>query len=92
MTREWKLDLPAVYPHLATEDSPYDYAILVDQVDLGSFSCESYGAVVTAPATGDRAQVANITVDPDRIDRLMELLVRCQVGPTHLRDVVDDWL
>ena len=48
--------------------------------------------MVTAPATGDRAQVANITVDPDRIDRLMELLVRCQVGPTHLRDVVDDWL
>lgn len=92
MTREWKLDLPDLYPDLAVESSSYEYAILVDQVDLGSFSCESYGAAVTAPATGDRAQVRNITVDPDRIDQLMELLIRCQVGPTHLRDVVEDWL
>lgn len=92
MTREWKLDLPTLYPHLSTENSPYEYTILVDQVDLGSFSCESYGAAVTTPATGDRAQVANITVSPQRIEALMELLIRCQVGPTHLRDVVDDWL
>lgn len=92
MTREWKLDLPSLYPHLSPARNPYEYAILVDQVDLGSFSCESYGAAITAPDTGDRAQVANITVDPRRIDQLMELLVRCQVGPAHLRDVVDDWL
>lgn len=92
MTREWKLEVPTLCPHLSPGDSPYAYAILVDQVDLGSFSCESYGAVVTTPATGDRAQVEHITVSPQRIRQLMELLIRCQVGPTHLRDVVDDWL
>ncbi len=92
MRRELTPDPPALCPRLAPESSPYEYAILVDQVELGSFSCESYGAVVTAPATGDRAQVAHITVSPQRIEALMELLIRCEVGPTHLRDVVEDWL
>ena len=92
MTREWKLDLPTVYPHLAVKDSPYDYAILVDQVDLGSFSCESYGVAVTSRLTGERDHVPNITVSVPRIDALMDLLVRNQVGPIHLRDVIDDWL
>ncbi|MDE6107838.1 MAG: hypothetical protein K2F83_04085, partial [Oscillospiraceae bacterium] len=34
----------------------------------------------------------NITVSIPRIDELVDLLVRNQVSPTHLRDVVDDWL
>lgn len=89
--RTWKLDVPALYPHLA-ERRDYDYAVLVDEVDTGPFTCESYGAAVISRSTGEEARVPNITVDPRRIDELMELLVRCQVGPTHLRDVVDDWL
>ena len=92
MTREWKLDLPTVYPHLAVKDSPYDYAILVDELQVGAFSCESYGAQVTNRNTGDRSDVPNITVSVPRIDALMDLLVRNQVGPIHLRDVIDDWL
>lgn len=89
--KELKLDLPSLYPSL--EDAgAYDYAILVDQVDVGTFSCESYGVSVTSRATGERADVPNITVSVPRIDALMELLVRNQVGPIHLRDVVDDWL
>lgn len=89
--RIWKLDIPALYPGLAGQ-SDYDYAVLVDEVGQGPFSCESYGAAVTSRSTGEEARVPHITVDPRRIDELMELLVRCQVGPTHLRDVVDDWL
>lgn len=89
--RELKLDVYSLYPDLKA-DGPYDYAILVDQVDVGAFSCESYGAQVTARTTGDRASVPNITVSASRIDQLMELLVRGQVGPCHLRDVIDDWL
>jgi len=85
------LDIPTLYPSLPAE-VPYDYAILVDQVEGGAFSCESYGAAVTSRATGERAEVRHITVSPQRIDELMETLVRCQVGPTHLRDVVEDWL
>ncbi len=89
--RELKLDLYSLYPGLGS-DGPYDYSILVDEVDVGSFCCESYGAQVTARSTGECSQVPNITVSASRIDALMELLVRNQVGPVHLRDVVEDWL
>ncbi len=89
--RELKLDVFSLYPDMKAP-GPYDYAILVDEVDMGAFACESYGAQVTNRSTGDRAEVANITVSATRIDQLMELLVRNQVGPVHLEDVVEDWL
>lgn len=89
--RELKLDLFSLYPDLGDQGA-YDYSILVDQVDVGAFACESYGAAVTSRRTGERSVVPNITVSIPRIDELMELLVRNQVGPAHLRDVVDDWL
>ena len=89
--RELKLDLYSLYPDMKTP-GPYDYAILVDELNVGPFACESYGACVTSRATGDRAEVPNITVSATRIDQLMELLVRNQVGPVHLGDVVEDWL
>ena len=89
--RELELDLFSLYPDLGDQGA-YDYSILVDQVDVGAFACESYGAAVTSRRTGERSVVPNITVSIPRIDELMELLVRNQVGPAHLRDVVDDWL
>lgn len=89
--RELKLDIYSLYPDMKP-DGPYDYAILVDELDVGPFACESYGAQVTNRTTGDRAEIANITVSATRIDQLMELLVRNQVGPVHLGDVVEDWL
>ena len=89
--RELKLDVYSLYPELKAE-GPYDYAILVDELDVGPFACESYGAQVTNRSTGERSEVANITVSATRIDQLMELLVRGQVSPVHLGDVVEDWL
>ena len=89
--RELKLDVYSLYPDLKN-DGLYDYAILVDELKVGAFSCESYGAQVTNRTTGDRADVPNITVNVSRIDQLMELLVRNQVGPVHLGDVIEDWL
>lgn len=89
--REIKLDLKSLYPDLAISGR-HDYAILVDELDVGRFACESYGACVTSKATGERAVVPNITVSVPRIDSLMELLIRNDVSPVHLRDVVDDWL
>ena len=88
--RELKLDLPSVYPDLE-ENRRFDYSVLVDVVDTGNFVCESYGACVTSRSSGERAAISHITVSPSRIDELMRLLVRTQVGPLHLRDVVDDW-
>lgn len=89
--RELKLDLFSLYPELGDQGA-YDYSILVDQIAVGAFACESYGAAVNSRQTGERAMVPNITVSVPRIDELMDLLVRNQVSPTHLRDVVDDWL
>ncbi len=89
--RELKLDLFSLYPDLG-DSGAYDYSILVDQVEVGSFSCESYGVAVASRITGERSDIPNITVSVPRIDALVDLLVRNQVGPIHLRDVVDDWL
>ena len=50
--RELKLDLYSLYPELKSE-GVYDYAILVDELNVGAFACESYGAQVTSRATGD---------------------------------------
>ena len=88
--RELKLDVYSLYPDMRSS-GPYDYAILVDELDVGPFSCESYGARVTSRSTGDQAEIPHITVSATRIDQLMELLVRNQVGPIHLGDVVEDW-
>ncbi|MCI9403244.1 MAG: hypothetical protein HFF04_06195 [Oscillospiraceae bacterium] len=89
--RELRLDIHSLYPDL--EDcGPYDYSILVDEVGVGSFACESYGVQITSHRTGERAAVPNITVSVPRIDELVEKLIRNQVSPIHLRDVVEDWL
>lgn len=89
--RELKLDVHSLYPDL-DDHGPYDYAILVDEVTVGSFACESYGVQITTRSTGERSAVPNITVSIPRIDQLAELLIRNQVSPIHLRDVIDDWL
>ncbi len=89
--RELKLDVYSLYPGL-TDLGPYDYAILVDEVAAGGFLCESYGVRITSRASGEHSEVANVTISASRIDELMDLLVRNQVSPIHLQDVVADWL
>lgn len=70
----------------------YDYSILVGEMTVSpGFSCESYGVRVRELG-GESGEVPNITVSISRIDELMELLVRNNVTPCSLRDVVDDWL
>ena len=66
--RELKLDIEALYSKAAA--GPYEYSILVDQLPVGRFACESYGVRVTAPSTGEQAEVPNITVSIPRIDEI----------------------
>ena len=70
----------------------YTYSILVDEMNVGAFSCESYGVKITERETGHTAMVSHVTTSIPRIDELVELLIRNQVTPTSLRDVIDDWL
>ena len=69
----------------------YDYSILIGEMDVGRFSCESYGVKV-AQRGGDAASVPNVTCSAQRIDELSDLLLRHGVTPATLADVVQDWL
>ena len=70
----------------------FRYSILVDELEVDGFSCESYGVCVANADGSGREAIPNLTISVSRIDALMELLMRNQVGPIPLRDVVDDWL
>ena len=55
-------------------------------------SCESYGVCITMLQTGEREEVLDITVRPERILSLAQMLARGGVTPCTLREVIDDWL
>ncbi len=70
----------------------FEYSLLIDEMETpGGFSCESYGVKV-AQRGGGAAVCPHVTTSAARVDELLELLERGQVGPTGLRDVVEDWL
>ena len=69
----------------------YDYSILIGEMDVGPFSCESYGVRV-AERGGTEASAPNITCSAARIDELSELLLKNGVTPTTFYDVLADWL
>lgn len=69
----------------------YDYSILIGEMDVGPYACESYGIRISEQG-GGQASVPNITCSASRIDELSGLLVRNGVTPAALRDVVLDWL
>ena len=69
----------------------FDYSILIGEMDVGAYACESYGVKV-AEQGGEQALVENNTCSASRIDELSGLLVRNGVTPAALYDVVSDWL
>lgn len=69
----------------------YDYSILIGEMDVGPFACESYGVKI-AEQGGEQACVANVTCSAARIDELSGLLLRNSVTPATLNDVLSDWL
>lgn len=69
----------------------FDYSILIGEMDVGAYACESYGVKVTEQGGGE-ARVENITCSASRIDELSGLLIRSGVTPAALDDVVSDWL
>jgi hypothetical protein len=65
------------------------YSILV----IGSDNePERYGVRITEKNSGHCAQAADLTMDSRRIYDLLEKLVRNNVTPTGLVDVIADWL
>lgn len=70
----------------------FDYAILIGERDTGPFFCESYGVKIAERGSGNLSMILDVTTRIGRIDELMELLIRNEVLPGHLLDVVMDWL
>lgn len=74
-----------------TQKAPCRYGLLVEDIEVDGFHCESYGVVLTGPG-GDTKRCRHITVNAARIAEFMDLLIRNAVTPTTLLDVVEDWL
>lgn len=70
----------------------YDYSIIIDEMDVGPYACESYGLQVREQGSGETCRIPHITCSMERIDRLSELVMRGGVTPVTLHDVVSDWL
>lgn len=70
----------------------YDYAIIIDEMDVGPFACESYGVKVMEQGNGTACVLPHITTSLSRIDELCELVLSGGVTPLTLEDVVADWL
>lgn len=69
----------------------FDYSILIGEMDVGCYACESYGIKI-AEQGGEQVCIENITCSASRIDELSGLLVRNGVTPAAVHDVVSDWL
>lgn len=70
----------------------YDYYVIIDEMDVGPFSCESYGIRIEEQGGGASALAPHVTCSIARIDELSELILRNGVTPLSLHDVVSDWL
>ena len=78
-------------PDETGQQHSYDYSILIGEMDVGPFSCESYGIRV-AERGGAEASAPHVTCSAARIDELSELLLKNAVTPTTFFDVLNDWL
>ena len=78
-------------PDESGRERRYDYSILIDEMDVGPYSCESYGIRV-AERGGAEASAPHVTTSAARIDELSELLLKNGVTPTTFHDVLTDWL
>ena len=69
----------------------FQYYLLIEQVDSGSFQCENYGVRICEDGVRSVC-LPGLTTSAVRIDQLMTTLVDNGVGPVGLEDVIRDWL
>ena len=67
------------------------YQILVRDVPP-PVCCESYGIRITDKDSGESEEGPDITIFPEDIQVLAQMLLQGGVTPCTLRDVVEDWL
>ena len=67
---------------------PVRYYLLEERSPEGK---ADYGLRLTVPG-GDSSELRGVTFSLSAIRRLLGRLMRCDVTPMSLRDIVDDWL
>ena len=68
------------------------YCLLVEDIEVEGFHCESYGVLLLDTRTGQETRVRHVTVNAHRAAELLDVLSRGGVTPTTLHDVIEDWL
>ena len=88
-TMEWKQQ------ETAKESLPtkqWHYALLVEDIEVDGFHCESYGIMVRDAETGVEAVVRHVTVNGSEALALLGKVAKLAVSPVTLRDVIEDVL
>lgn len=88
-----------LYKSQTVEDMELDYYIIADDISKKHCNLESYGVriIKTVCSEGggksiDSSQINNIFYRRSDIESFMELIVRNEVTPITLRDVVEDYI
>lgn len=69
----------------------FEYYFIIEEIKTSGFFFENYGVSVEEPQ-GDSHIILGISTSLQRIEQLMDILVKHQVSPTTCHDVVFDWL
>lgn len=86
------LDLGALERRPRALEHRWRYGLLVEDIEVEGFHCESYGVVVTDDLTGETGRCRHITVNAKEALELLSALAQNAVTPVTLMDVVEDWL
>lgn len=87
-TIQWNQEKTAQSPGV----KQWNYALLVEDIEVDGFHCESYGILVRDPDTGEEATVRHITVNGSEALALLNTVARSAVSPVTLKDMVEDYL
>lgn len=87
-TIEWKRERHQV----SMPVKQWHYTLLVEDIEVDGFHCESYGIMVKDPDAGEEAVVRHITVNGTEALTLLNTVARLAVSPSTLGDVVEDYL
>lgn len=86
------LDWKVLESDFARPEPSWQYGLLVEDIAVDGFCCESYGVMITDRATGQVHRRRHVTVNAQDAAALLGLLARGQVSPAALDDVLEDWL
>lgn len=75
-----------------TRPKRWHYALLIEDIELDGFQCESYGLCVRDLETGEETTARHITVNGPEALAVLDAVARLEVSPVTLRDVVEDYL